>query len=83
MFKSNIRTFKLFFKSCSLIYSLNSSEFNHVIIGFSQQRGERKYFYFKKFGDFEKEKPKEFDAYTKSFDIIENIDKKVVLTGCR
>lgn len=62
---------------------LNSSEFNHVIIGFSQQRGERKYFYFKKFGDFEKEKPKEFDAYTKSFDIIENIDKKVVLTGCR
>ena len=58
-------------------------EFNYIIIGFLQQRKERKYFYFEKFGDFEKRKPKEFDAYTKSFDIIENIDKKVVLTGCR
>ena len=58
-------------------------KFNNIILGFLQQQSVRKYFYFEKVGNFVKEMPKEFDAYTKSFDIIENIDKKIVLTRCR
>lgn len=59
------------------------SKFNHVIMGFLQQQGKRQFFYFETFGGFGRKMPKAFDAYTKSFDIIENISKRIALEECR
>ena len=69
--------------TCITRKNLNSLEFNHVILGFLQHQDSRKSFYFFKFGNFDENVPSMFETYTKSFDIMEKINDKIVLAGCR
>ena len=68
---------------CITQKNLDPRQFNHVIMGFMQQHGSRKPFYFIKFENYEKKMPEMFEAYTKSFDMIENLDDKIVFEGCQ
>ena len=72
-----------FSNDCITKKNLNSPEFNRVILGFLQHQGSRKQFYFVKFESFDESVPSMFETYTKSFDIIEKINDKIVLAGCR
>lgn len=72
-----------FSNDCITKKNLNSPEFNRVILGFLQHQGSRKQFYFVKFESFDESVPSILETYTKSFDIIEKINDKIVLAGCR
>ena len=56
---------------------------NHVILGFSQKAGKRRYFYYIKYEDFWERQPEYFAVYGKVFKIVEKLSSSIAFPECR
>lgn len=63
--------------------SLYSSDKNHVIMGFSQNEGENRYFYYMKYNGLWEDKGERFSVYASVFKVMEQLNKKIVLPDCK
>ena len=56
---------------------------NHLIMGFSQRAGIRRYFYYLKYDGFWEQQPEYFSVYAKVFDVVEALNRTISFPECR